>query len=306
MDFASFDWTQYWFMFPVAVCVASAAMLSGIGGAALFAPIFLIVFPVLGPEYPLAGTAAAIGAALLTGTFGALSGFTTYCCRKLIHFPSAFPFILVSVPLAISGALLLASLKEHEAFLKGAYALLMLVLAPVIFRHRATRTTAPDPAQEPPVAAGRKPISLTDAKGNTWAFLKPRQGADGAAMTGVGGFLTGLLGVGIGEVIMPQLVKRNRLPVPTAAAISVFVVIVTLASASFTQISALVAAGGLKAVPWNLVCYTIPGVIIGGQIGPRLQGKVAQRTMERTIATLFAIIGLAMGYIALHELGVFA
>jgi len=36
-----------------------------------------------------------------------------------------------------------------------------------------------------------------------------------------------------------------------------------------------------------------------------LQGKVSQRAMERTIAILFAIIGLAMGYIALRTLGVF-
>ena len=32
------DFTLYWFMFPVAILVATAAMLSGIGGAALFTP----------------------------------------------------------------------------------------------------------------------------------------------------------------------------------------------------------------------------------------------------------------------------
>ena len=35
------DWTQYWFMFPVAMCVATMAMLSGTGGAALFIPVFV-------------------------------------------------------------------------------------------------------------------------------------------------------------------------------------------------------------------------------------------------------------------------
>ena len=46
-------------MFPISICVATTAMLSGIGGAALFIPIFVIIFPILGPEYPLT-TAAAI------------------------------------------------------------------------------------------------------------------------------------------------------------------------------------------------------------------------------------------------------
>ena len=58
MDFSLFDWTIYWFMFPVAMCVATTAMLSGIGGAAMFAPIFMIIFPILGPEYSLQSIAA--------------------------------------------------------------------------------------------------------------------------------------------------------------------------------------------------------------------------------------------------------
>lgn len=286
MEFlADLDWTRYWFMFPVSMAVATTAMLSGIGGAALFAPIFLIIFPILGPEFVLAGTAAAIGTALMTEVFGFSSGFVGYYRKKLIHFRSAFPFIMVAVPVAIVGAL-------------------MLVLAPIIFRHHPPEqmvTEGPDEFE----GTGREPVSVTAADGQVYNFKKPKQGASGAATTGVGSFLTGLLGVGVGEVIMPQLVKRNHVPVPVAAATSVFIVIVTIAAASFTQVSALIAAGGANAIPWNLVCYTIPGVIIGGQIGPRLQGTISQRTMEKTIASLFAIIGLAMGFIALRELGLF-
>ena len=76
--------------------------------------------------------------------------------------------------------------------------------------------------------------------GTTYTYKAPRQGK-GAAATGLGAFLTGLLGVGIGEVVMPQLVKSNKVPIPVAAATSVFTVIVVVASASFTQISTLIA-----------------------------------------------------------------
>ena len=226
-----------------------------------------------------------------------------YYRKKLIHFRSAYPFLMVAVPVAIVGALLLATLQHQEALLKGAYALLMLVLAPIIFRHHPPQEMAME-SEDKFAGSGREPVSVTAADGQTYNFKKPKQGAGGAATTGIGSFLTGLLGVGVGEVIMPQLVKRNHVPVPVAAATSVFIVIVTIAAASFTQVSALIAEGGVNAIPWNLVCYTIPGVIIGGQIGPRLQGTISQRSMEKTIATLFAIIGLAMGYIALRELGV--
>jgi len=40
--------------------------------------------------------------------------------------------------------------------------------------------------------------------------------------------------------------------------------------------------------------YTVPAVIIGGQVGPRLQGKIPSHTMEKVIAILFVIICLAV------------
>ena len=300
---AELDWVQYWFMFPVSIGIATTAMLSGIGGAALFIPIFVIIFPVLGPEYPLT-TAAAIGSALLTEVFGFSSGFVGYYRKKLIDFHSAVPFLMVAVPVAIIGAILLATLKEQEVLLKGAYALLMLVLCPVILRHTPPEKIArPKSVGAAAVEDDRPMRSVTGRDGQTYQYRKPRLGAFGAGATSVGGFLTGLLGVGIGEVIISQLVKRNRVPVAVAAATSVFTVIVTIASASFTQVTALIAAGGANAIPWNLVVYTVPAVIIGGQIGPRLQGKIPQRTMEKAIAILFGIIGVAMAFIVLRQLG---
>ena len=308
MDLAQFDWTLYWFMFPIAMCVATTAMLSGIGGAAMFAPIFMIIFPLLGPEYPFESIAAAIGVALLTEVFGFSSGFVGYYRKKLIDFKSAVPFILVGVPIGIVGAILLNVLNEYEEVLRGSYAVLMLVLSYVIIKVHEPKQAASsegEPVADSVGAAaagedGREMRSITGADGTTYTFKAPRQGK-GVFATGIGGFLTGLLGVGIGEVVMPQLVKANKVPIPVAAATSVFTVIVVVAAASFTQISALIAEGGFNAVPWNVVVYTIPAGIIGGQIGPRLQGKVSQRAMEKSIAYLFLVIGIAMAYIAIRN-----
>ena len=43
-----------------------------------------------------------------------------------------------------------------------------------------------------------------------------------------------------------------------------------------------------------------PGVIIGGQIGPRLRGKVPQHAMIRVIGVPFGIIGVAMLWLVLR------
>ncbi len=294
------DFTLYWFMFPVSIGVATCAMLSGIGGAALFTPIFLIIFPLLGAEYVLASAVTAIGMALLTETFGFSSGFVGYFRRRLIDFRSAIPFIAVGVPVAIAGAIL--SQFVNPTMLKGVYGALMLVLALEMIRSRdVVDELHLEPASEGGLGSNKRPMkTIISSDGKSYSYRTPRQGK-GAWVTAGGGFLTGMVCVGIGEVVMPQLVKYLRVPIPVAAATSVFIVIVTVASASFAQVSALVAGGGISAVPLHLIMYTVPGVLIGGQIGPRLQGKFSQRSMELAIGILFAIIGVAMLVLVYQE-----
>ena len=93
--------------------------------------------------------------------------------------------------------------------------------------------------------------------------------------------------VGVGEVVLPQL-SRDR-PLPQAAGTSVAVVAGTAAAAAVTQVAELDASE----VPWELVRYTIPGVILGGQIAPRLAGRLDDRQIERAAAALFAVVGAA-------------
>ena len=73
---------QYAFMLPTATLVATSCQLAGIGGAALFSPIFLLVFPFLGPQYPLETAGAALASALLTECFGFASGLSGYARRS--------------------------------------------------------------------------------------------------------------------------------------------------------------------------------------------------------------------------------
>ena len=279
------DFTLYWFMFPVSILVATCAMLTGIGGAALFTPIFILVFPLLGPEYVLESTIVAIGAALFTQTFGFLSGFIGYYRRRLIDFALAWRILRFAVPVAVLGALT-ASLV-HDSVLLVSYSILVAVLAVVLWRNAVPAKK--DTSKMTP-AVQRK---LTDSRGKDYIYDEPELGPGSFALTGVGAFLTGLVSVGIGEVTISQLTRKG-IPIAVAAATSVLVVIATVVFASFTLFAQLIQAGGWSAVPWNLLCYDIPGVLIGGQIGPRLQGMISQHTMRRAISILFVILAIAM------------
>lgn len=287
------DFTLYWFMFPVSIVVATLAMLSGIGGAALFTPIFILVFPLLGPEYVLHSTIAAISAALITQTFGFFSGFIGYYRRRLIDFRLAGRILRVAVPVAVAGAL--TASYVHESILLTGYALLVAILAVVMWVNKP-------PANSEAFGLEGPPTSIVDSRGQEYRYAEPRLGWRSYSLTGIGAFLTGMVSVGIGEVTISKLTRKG-LPIAVAAATSVMVVIVTVALASTTLAVQLIRDGGWTAVPWDLLVYDIPGVLIGGQIGPRLQGKVAPHTMRRAIAVLFILLAAAMLGVALRKAG---
>ena len=287
------DFTLYWFMFPVSILVATCAMLSGIGGAALFTPIFVLVFPLLGPEYALHSTMAAVTAALITQTFGFLSGYIGYYRRRLIDFNLALRILRVAAPVGIIGAL--TAFLVPESILLAGYSILVAILAVVMWRNRPP-SGAEDFGLEGP------PRKIIDSHGHEYTYRAPRLGVRSYSLTAVGAFLTGMVSVGIGEVTISKLTRKG-LPIAVAAATSVLVVIVTVVFASTTLAAQLIRGGGWTAVPWDLLVYDIPGVLIGGQIGPRLQGKVAPHTMRRAIAVLFVVLGTAMMLVAFRKAG---
>lgn len=118
----------------------------------------------------------------------------------------------------------------------------------------------------------------------------------GYVITGLGAAMEGLVSVGLGELEMPNLVKRCKIPVAVSAATSVFIIALSVLFASLTDVFALIQHGGLTAVPWNFVAYAAPGAVIGGQLGSKFQGRISSEGSERFISVLFTIIGVAFVY----------
>ncbi len=261
------DWIQYWFMFPVAIMVSTCAMMSGIGGAALFIPIYVLIFPLLGPEYPFETTVLAVIVSLITMSFSFASGVSVYAAKRLIDYKLALGFLMISIPTALIASLLAPSLDDR--IILTLYALLVLGVAASLYRPKPATETMP-------------------MRKSKWI------------MTSIGGFTTGSASVGIGEVVMPQLISR-RVNSAVAAGTSVFVVFLTVLASSLTLGFQLSQRTDV-AIPWNLICYTVPGVLIGSQIGPRLQGLIPKRTFELAIAALFIVIAVATLLVVLMRL----
>lgn len=275
------DWTVYWFMLPVCVVVAGVAMFSGISGAALLTPVFLIGFPLMG--VPRLTTVAAIGTSLLLETSGFGTGVYRYLKMRLVDTITARLIVPVALPLGALGAVVARHAPSQG--LRLGYGVAMFGLAWVLFRETSSDPTAPLPS-------GRKGEDRTirSADGQVFRYQATGLGLQ-RVLSGGGAFVAGLISTGVGEATLPPLVQRSRLPVPVAAATSTVIVASTVAGAALTHAVQLVVEGGISAVPWNLIAWAVPGALVGAHIGTRLQGRISERAARFFFAGLFAAIG---------------
>ncbi len=292
------DWLVYWFMFPACIVIAATATFSGISGAALMTPFFLIGFPLLG--VPRISTVAAIGAALFLETSGFGTGVYHYVRLRLADVQTARWLLAVTVPLALLGSVL-----AHYApaiLLRLGYGVAMLGVAWLLFRANGQepkgRPKVPCPClvwesecatEDCPKGEQRE---LRAADGTQYRWCPEHLGAQ-RVFSGGGALLTGLISTGVGESTLPTLVRRSRFPVPVAAATSTLVVAGTVIAAALAHVVQLSLEGGFAAVPWNLIVWGVPGAIIGATLGTHLQGRVSERATRLFFSGLFLAVGLA-------------
>lgn len=290
---------MYWFMLPVCIAVATTAMFSGISGAALLTPFFILGFPVLG--VPTLSFVQAIGTSLFLETSGFGSGVVGYARRGLPDYRLARRLLVVALPAGAAGAVL--ARHSPTTVLRLGYGVLMLGVAYLLWTHRPHAGASGDDADAAgrPASPGERVIVSRD--GRRYRYTPGGQVLT-VCLTGAGGTLAGLISTGIGEVTMPNLVRRVGMPVPVAAATSVVVVAATVVGAAATHFVQLIQEGGLEAIPWNLIVWAVPGAITGAQIGARLQGRVPERASNRFFASLFVGIGVAFVVTAARQAGV--
>ena len=289
------DWLVYWFMLPACILIASTAMLTGISGTAMLTPFLILAFPAI--RVPTLSPAQAVGMALFTEFFGFVSGWAGYSKAGLIDYKTGWKLIRVGVPAIIVFSLL--SRYVPSILLKGIYGVMMIALASYLsltaissVRNRELKKLPESVQRMPRIAEALEERVVITRAGTEYRYRVCDQNR-GYLITTAGCAMEGLVSVGLGELLMPNLVKRCKIPVAVSAATSVFVIAVTVLSGSVTAILALLQQGGLDAVPWGLVIYTIPGAVIGGQLGSRFQGRISSATTERIIAVLFAVVGVA-------------
>src|SRR5262252_735455 len=314
------DWTVYWFMLPVCILIASVALFSGISGAALLTPTFLIRCPLFG--VPRLTTLAAIATSLFLESSGFGTGLYRYLKMRLVAHKTARSMVLITLPLGALGSIV--ALFVPVLILKIGYGVAMLGLAYLLASDKPEPAPAGAPIRSVGGASGaparpgliggpdQPPRVLIVAESEHVHALCSQgehrriEATSGKVydfcahglrlqrvLSGGGAVVAGMISTGVGEATLPALVRRSRFPVPVAAATSAVIVAGTVVGAAATHLVELLAEGGVGAIPWNLIVWAVPGSVMGALVGTRLQGRVSERASRLFFAALFAAIGLA-------------
>lgn len=274
-----------WYLFPVSILIATLAMASGVGGAVFFSPLFIIALK-LEPS-------VAIGAALITELFGFSSGLYAYAKRRLIDTNLGLKLLMFSVPAAIVGSLS-ADLFPAVA-LKSIFAVGIIFIGTQLYLSYRQEQREKLDTEIKDEAVVKHESELIARDGTTYHYTVCEK-AQGMFFAAIGGAFLGMISVGLAELEEYHLVARCRIPSPVAVATSIFVVVVSVLIASvghFYNFATGAEPETLRQVV-SIVMFTIPGVIIGGQIGPLIQAKVNPDILKIAISVLFVAVGVFM------------
>ncbi len=282
---------EYWFVFPASLLFATIAMASGVGGATFFAPFFMLGLR-LSPEI-------AIGTGLITEVFGFASGFYAYAHKKLIDYKLGLALLMGTVPLALIGTW--ASGAIEADVLKAIFGMGLFAVSASFLRSPKPHLVKLLDEQIEKDYGGEKAETCLITKDNEKICYTVCNKNQGRFIAGIGGLFVGMISTGLGELNGYFLLQRCRVPSAVSVATSVFVISVTVLLASIGHFYKFVTYGEatLQTV-FNIVIFSVPGVIIGAQLGSVLSRKIPQHYLEKGLGFLFFFVAiLTIGEIVL-------
>ncbi|MDH3973649.1 MAG: sulfite exporter TauE/SafE family protein [Deltaproteobacteria bacterium] len=207
--------------------------------------------------------AQGVATGMLTELCGMSSGAIRYFRQKQIEFDIAFSLIIFGIPGLIIGNHLLTILSP--GILKFIFGSLVLTIAIWTFVSAIQRKKGT-----------RYAIGVDEVYPVFWVpFL--------------GGISSGVSSVGTAESMFPLLERYLKVQPHRAIATAILI-----EAAMNWLATALNLSSGL--IRWEVAIYTIPGVIIGGQIGPQIARWLPSLTLKYLFGTAIAITAIHMIY----------
>ena len=286
-----------WWVLPVSLIIAITANTLAMEGAVMFTPAFLLLFPAVSGDFPELTANEAIGVSLLIMFFGTASASLGYVRQQVVDFRLAAKLMVITLPLAVlsrSVAFLVPPLLLFIVFGAVLFLLACIVLRSIMMHGKSNRGTV-DAKNRGDIdgASDVLKTELVTRDGRTYRYSARFNWLD-LGLTGAGGLLVGLIGVGVGALVNTTLIIRHGLPVRVAVATTVIVVSATVLVGSMTNLVMASLTGQAAAFEWSLVIMAVPGVIVGGQIAPHIAARCPELALKISLILLFVIMSSIM------------
>ncbi|MGC9196967.1 MAG: sulfite exporter TauE/SafE family protein [Syntrophobacteraceae bacterium] len=246
----------FWLALPVGILIATLVTIVGFGGGILWVPFLLIALNI--------PPASALMTSLLIQVAGTASGSIAFIRNKKVDIRLAFLLLAMGLPSLILGSYIGCHLTlSHIGLFIGLISLTTALLF-VSSNHKYGEE-------------GDERVNLRAAFKHSWI----------ACVTAI---MCGMLTINIGEWLVPIMQKKMRLKMSNSIATCVMVTcgMSILAAASHFVMKT---RPNLTAAAWG-----VPGVLIGGQIGPRLLNKIDDRQLKEVFIFLLTLIGIHLVY----------
>lgn len=247
---------HYWFLLPIGSLIATLVMSAGVSGATLWVPVYFLWLGF--------NISVAFWLGLFTVLFGTGSGVYRNWRDASYDGPLIRQYLTVTIPAAVLGAL--AQPYINERILVAAFGGFMLLEAFVI----GVRAIG--------YRGGYDPHGSVSYR---------------AAITG--GLLTGVISIGVGVLALPSALRHRSVQRPGSAVGTIIIIIFFTSLAAELGRMRPVFIAQLHAVLPTLaevLLWAIPGVVIGGQIGPRLARKMpSERHARFYFCAVLTVVG---------------
>ncbi len=208
---------------------------------------------------------SAVGTAFITQLFGKTSGTFGYIRTGGIQKNVAVLLVLAGLPGIVIGSYITSVLKSWV--LKFLFGLATMTLALIMLRSVRGH--------------GNGKESLANHELYPWLWMQP-----------IIGFITGIFAIGAGTINMVFLDRVMGLKVHKAVA----TVVALMALTAMVGAVVHVFAGD---VFWSIAMFTIAGVLVGGQLGPRIAKRLEAKWIKLLFSVLTFIVGIVMCVTAL-------
>ena len=248
----------YWYFLPLGIVIATLYTSTGISGSNFWIPVYLY-FIDLEPR-------VSFWLALVSMMFGSIGGLLRHSSNKTINVSLIKKYLPITIPMAIFGAMMVQFLDVE----------LLLILFGVF------------------VSSYGVYILFAIVKG-----ISPERSHTSINYFSacIGGFLTGVISVGLGKLILPRLMNHKIVINPSVAAGTTLAVVFATSFAAVIfrlngeLVESLISYSDLI---MSIMIYEIPGILIGSQLGPNFVRRLNSTQMKSYVGMLLLVIGLAI------------